>query len=93
MFLKAMILIPVLKSYRDLLKPYSLMMNTAVFLKTLYLWGNLTINACFTVFYSVWVVLSTVDQLVSNGELILVSRGFNVSVHPMSLLFCELNPA
>ena len=69
------------------------MMNTTVLLKTLYLWGKLAINACFTEFYSVWVVLSTVDQLVSNCKLILVSGRFNVSVHPMSLLFCELNPA
>ena len=70
MFLKAMILIPVLTSYRDLLKSYSLMMNTAVFLKTLYLWGKLTIIACFIEFHSVWVVLSTVDQPISICKLI-----------------------
>ena len=54
-------------------------------------------KAYFTESYSVWVVLPSVDYLVSSGELILVSRGFNVSVHPMSLLsvrvlliLCEL---
>ena len=53
-----------------LIETYCLMMNTAVFLKTLYLWGKLTIIACFTEFHSVWVVLSTVDQPVSICKLI-----------------------
>ena len=66
---------------------YRLMMNTAVFLKTTYLSGTLTLNTCFPEFYPVCAVLSTIDQFISNCKLIFVSGRLNISVHPISLLF------
>ena len=67
--LETMILVLVLKSYWDI-ETYCLMMNKAMFLKTIYLSGLLTINTCYPEFHSVCVVLSTVDQLISNCKLI-----------------------